>query len=104
MGSAQVGKNLMTDSARRYGIRHSISRAKKDTVLPLSQPVRGVNGTMMSEIPVAKGTVVLSNIPACNRNRAVWGEDALEWKPERWLQPLPRSVEEAHVPGIYANL
>ena len=79
-------------------------RAKKDMVLPLSQPVRGVDGTMMSEIPITKGTVVLSNIPACNRNKAVWGEDALEWKPERWFQPLPQSVEDAHVPGIYANL
>ncbi|KAI1782200.1 cytochrome P450 [Ganoderma leucocontextum] len=82
----------------------SFRQAKNDTVLPLSQPVRGVDGTMMKEIPIAKGTVVLSNIPACNTNKAVWGEDALEWKPERWLQPLPRSVEEAHVPGIYANL
>ena len=59
---------------------------------------------MMTEIPIVKGTVVLSNIPACNTNKAVWGEDALEWKPERWLQPLPQSVEEAHIPGIYANL
>ncbi|PIL26672.1 cytochrome P450 [Ganoderma sinense ZZ0214-1] len=82
----------------------SFRQTKKDTVLPLSQPLRGVDGTMMSEIPITKGTVVLSNIPACNRNKAVWGEDALEWKPERWLQPLPKSVEEAHVPGIYANL
>ncbi|KAM5542773.1 hypothetical protein V8D89_003734 [Ganoderma adspersum] len=82
----------------------SFRQAKKDTVLPLSQPVRGVDGTMMTEIPVAKGTVVISNIPACNKNKSVWGEDALEWKPKRWLQPLPQSVEEAHVPGIYANL
>ncbi|PIL26669.1 cytochrome P450 [Ganoderma sinense ZZ0214-1] len=82
----------------------SIRQAKNDTVLPLSQPLRGVDGTMMSEIPIAKGTVVLSNLPACNRNKAIWGEDALEWKPERWLQPLPKSVEDAHVPGIYSNL
>ena len=80
------------------------TRAKKDTVLPLSQPLRGVDGTMMSEIPITKGTVVLSNIPACNRNKAVWGEDALEWKPERWLAPLPHALEDARIPGVYANL
>ncbi|PIL30684.1 cytochrome P450 [Ganoderma sinense ZZ0214-1] len=84
--------------------RETLRLAKKDTVLPLSQPLRGVDGTMMREIPITKGTVVLSNLPACNRNKAVWGEDALEWKPERWLQPLPKSVEDAHVPGIYSNL
>ncbi|KAM5531287.1 hypothetical protein V8D89_015042 [Ganoderma adspersum] len=82
----------------------SLRDARQDTVLPLSEPVRGLDGTMMSEIPIAKGTTILANIPACNTNKAVWGEDALEWKPERWLEPLPRSVEEAHVPGIYANL
>lgn len=32
-----------------------------------------------------------------------WGEDALEWKPERWLKPLPRAVEDAWIPGIYSN-
>ena len=30
--------------------------------------------------------------------------DADEWKPERWVKPLPRTVEEANVPGIYANM
>ncbi len=79
-------------------------RARQDAVLPLSAPVRGVDGTMMTEIPIARGTTILANIPACNTNKAVWGEDALEWTPERWLRPLPRSVEEARVPGIYANL
>ncbi|KAI1791311.1 cytochrome P450 [Ganoderma leucocontextum] len=82
----------------------SFREAIKDTVVPFSQPVRGVDGTMMTEVPIPKGTVVISNIPACNANKAVWGEDAPEWRPERWLQPLPRSVEEAHIPGIYANL
>ncbi|KAI0816023.1 hypothetical protein BC628DRAFT_1334538, partial [Trametes gibbosa] len=27
------------------------------------------------------------------------GEDAYEWKPERWLSPLPPAVEEARVLG-----
>ena len=78
--------------------------AKQDTILPLSEPVRGLDGSMVTGIPIAKGTTILANIPACNTNKAVWGEDALEWKPERWLEPLSRSVEEAHIPGIYANL
>ena len=59
---------------------------------------------MMSEIPVPKGATLLLGLRACNTNPALWGEDALEWKPERWLKPLPRAVEEARIPGIYANL
>ena len=73
-------------------------------MLTLHEPIRATDGTYMSEVPVPKGTVVMLNLWACNTNRALWGADALEWRPERWLSPLPRAVEEARVPGVYANL
>ncbi|OBZ67756.1 hypothetical protein A0H81_12306 [Grifola frondosa] len=38
-----------------------------------------------------------------NHNKTLWGEDVYEWKPERWLTPLPRAVEEARIPGAYSN-
>lgn len=59
---------------------------------------------MITEIAVPKGTSIFLNTHACNGNKALWGEDAEEWKPERWLSPLPRELEEARIPGIYANL
>lgn len=59
---------------------------------------------MMNEIAVPAGTNIIVGILACNQSQKIWGEDANEWKPERWLSPLPRSVEDAHVPGIYSNL
>ena len=58
----------------------------------------------MTEIPIPKGTMLLINLRACNTWKELWGEDAEEWKPERWLEPLPKAVENAHIPGIYANL
>ena len=73
-------------------------------MLPLSEPVRGLDGKMINEIVMPKGSFIFCNLRACNSNKAIWGEDAYEWKPERWLQPLPREVLDAHVPGIYANL
>ncbi|OSX56068.1 hypothetical protein POSPLADRAFT_1161078 [Postia placenta MAD-698-R-SB12] len=76
----------------------------KDTVLPLSEPIRGLDGKMIHEIPVAKGTEVLVGMWACNVNVSIWGEDSLEWKPERWLSGLPNSVKNAAVPGVYSNL
>jgi len=53
---------------------------------------------------VPKGTNVIVSILACNRNADVWGPDVYEWKPERWLKPLPYTVADAHVPGVYSNL
>ncbi|PSR84002.1 hypothetical protein PHLCEN_2v5553 [Hermanssonia centrifuga] len=78
--------------------------AERDIVLPLSEPIQGVDGTPMKEILVPNGTTVIIGIRACNRNKAIWGEDALEWKPDRWLDSVPGFVKEARVPGIYANL
>lgn len=59
---------------------------------------------MIDRIPIPKGTNVLVGVRACNRNKALWGEDAEEWKPERWLAPLPKAVEDAAIPGVYSNL
>ena len=82
----------------------AVSRIRQDVVMPLSNPIRGVDGTMIHEIFVPKDTTVVIGILALNRSKAIWGEDAEEWKPERWLSPLPESVAEAKVPGIYSNL
>lgn len=75
-----------------------------DIVMPLGEPIKGVDGSMITEMPLPKGTSVVIGIRACNRNKSIWGEDALEWKPDRWLRPLPETVASAHIPGVYANL
>ena len=46
------------------------------------------------------------DIQGSNDNKAFWGEDAYEWKPERWLDPLPRAVDpdEVRIPSIYSTM
>ncbi|KZT73355.1 cytochrome P450 [Daedalea quercina L-15889] len=78
--------------------------ATKDTVLPLSEPIYGADGTRIDEIPMVKGSEVLVGFLGCNTSTAIWGEDAHEWKPERWLSSLPSAVTDAHIPGVYSNL
>ena len=55
-----------------------------DTVLPLSQPIRCTDGSILTEIPVPKGTTAFANLRACNTDKALWGEKALKFDPERW--------------------
>jgi cytochrome P450 len=76
----------------------------EDTVLPLSTPVIGLDGKEIHEIAIPKNTEVVVGIMASNRNPEIWGPDAEEWKPERWMNPLPDSVVAAHLPGIYSHL
>lgn len=76
----------------------------KDTIMPLSEPIRLRDGTLTSALPIPKGTRIVANISSTNRDPALWGPDADKWRPDRWLEPLPREVEEAHVPGVYSHL
>ena len=79
-------------------------RATQDMLLPLSEPIRMCDGSVISSLPVPKGTRLITNLEACNVDPALWGPDASQWKPDRWLKPLPKAVEEARVPGIYSHM
>ncbi|KAG2035768.1 cytochrome P450 [Suillus americanus] len=59
--------------------------AAADDVIPLSEPVRTVSGEMMDSVSIAKGTLITISVAAINRSSAIWGPDAKEFKPDRWL-------------------
>ena len=64
-----------------------------------------VDGTYTNSILVPKGTKIFVGTYSANRNKAIWGPDAEEWKPERWMNgALPQTVLDAKIPGVYANL
>ncbi|KAK7466375.1 hypothetical protein VKT23_005099 [Stygiomarasmius scandens] len=75
----------------------------QDTVVPLSKPITGVDGSKISELAVAKDTLVFVSSINSNRNPELW-PDALKWKPERWLSPPSEALTNAHIPGVYSNL
>jgi hypothetical protein len=77
--------------------------AQSDVVLPLSSPIHDVNGREIYELTVPENTNVFLHIWNLNRDPSIWGDDAAEWKPERWLATLPESVGEAKIQGVYAN-
>ncbi|KAI0629819.1 cytochrome P450 [Trametes polyzona] len=93
------------ETLRLYApVQVSTRDAAQDTTLPLLHPIRGRDGSMISEVPVPKGTTVLVHFTGCNTNRDIWGEDVYEWKPERWLGKPPQLLDEARVPGVYSQL
>ncbi|KNZ72731.1 Cytochrome P450 3A9 [Termitomyces sp. J132] len=67
-------------------------RARKDILLPLSTPIKGIDGREMDSILVPKNTEIFIAILNANRDPLLWGPDSLEWKPERWLAPIPEAT------------
>ncbi|KAK7461272.1 hypothetical protein VKT23_008448 [Stygiomarasmius scandens] len=62
--------------------------ATKNDVLPLQTPIITSDGKTITEVPVRKGQIIVLPIIAMNRLDAIWG-DGTEFRPERWLKPLP---------------
>ncbi|KAK7466315.1 hypothetical protein VKT23_005042 [Stygiomarasmius scandens] len=93
------------ETLRLYPPVTQLSRvARQATVLPLSRPITGIDGTIIKEIHIPKNTTINVSISNANRNIEIWGPDAMEWKPERWLQPIPQKVVDSKMPGVYSHL
>ncbi|CCO38044.1 Cytochrome P450 3A9 [Rhizoctonia solani AG-1 IB] len=83
----------------------AIRVATKDWTLPLHYAVKTKDGkATLTEIRVPKGTTVHVALRAANKDERTWGADAEEFKPDRWLEPLPESVSNARIPGIYSSM
>ncbi|KAF9254641.1 cytochrome P450 [Marasmius fiardii PR-910] len=96
---------IARETMRVYPPVHRLTRTTlKDAILPLSNPVTCTDGSVVNEIFMPRNTDILISIVNSNRNKAIWGEDADEWKPERWLSPLPQVLVDAKVPGVYSHL
>ncbi|KAK0448028.1 cytochrome P450 [Armillaria borealis] len=78
--------------------------ALEDDVLPLSQPLTTVDGDIVSSIAIKAGQVFQIPSVVQNMDPNVWGEDAAEFKPERWLRPngVPSAAQLPS--GPYGNV
>ncbi|KAF7966090.1 hypothetical protein HWV62_40176 [Athelia sp. TMB] len=96
---------VIRETLRLYAPAPLVDRvARKDTVLPLSRPIAGLDGTDIHEIAVPKGTKLTIAIMHANCDPEIWGADAQEWKPERWLGQLLENVSNTRFPGVYSNM
>ncbi|KAJ3874521.1 cytochrome P450 [Lentinula edodes] len=81
---------------------HMFRVAHEDDVLPLSTPITTTTGEVLTELPVPQGTRTVISIPAYNRNKELFGEDAHIFNPYRWLEP--NHVKKGVSLGPFANL
>jgi len=100
----ELAKLPYLDAVIKEGIRiHPASPQTErvcleDDVIPLSKPIKGVDGTVMTSIRVKAGQVFHIPFLAMQTNAQVWGKDANEFKPERWITPgaIPPPSELPH--------
>ncbi|KAG0706161.1 cytochrome P450 [Suillus ampliporus] len=101
---------VVRETLRLYpSFPHMGRSVTKATTLPLQFPVRSSSGAEVSAISIPEKTVVIISILTANRNRTIWGDDANEWKPERWLSSpgtdVPFNVKDGvRYPGVYSNM
>ncbi|PPR03891.1 hypothetical protein CVT24_008122 [Panaeolus cyanescens] len=93
------------ETMRLYApLTQTMRETVNDAVVPLSKPITLATGRTTSELHVPKGTVCIVSLQAVNRDKMIWGDDAYEWKPERWLGDLREEVINEKIPGIYTHL
>jgi len=93
---------VVKESLRLHPSGTEIRRvAIKDDVLPLTKPFVGVSGKVHKDLSVPAGTIISISTLGYNLNKDVWGADAYEFRPERWLEMNEET--EVNV-GVYGNL
>ncbi|KAJ7116228.1 cytochrome P450 [Mycena crocata] len=80
---------------------HTQRCAVQDDVLPLAKPYIDQEGKAHHSLPIRKGQLMYIPILAVNTDTEIWGEDAREFKPERW-QKIPEGASA--IPGVWSNL
>ncbi|KAH9025552.1 cytochrome P450 [Lactarius hengduanensis] len=78
--------------------------ASRDDILPLAFPITTKSGQQITSIPIKKGTPIDISPAVYNRLPDVWGEDANEWNPERFLDPLRGFKEASSNIGVFGSL
>ncbi|KAJ3881037.1 cytochrome P450 [Lentinula edodes] len=82
---------VIKESLRLYPIVPIITReAQSDDAIPLEFPITTVSGDQISQIPVNKGQRVALCLGMYNRLPQVWGHDADQWNPGRFMNPTKK--------------
>ncbi|KAF7291237.1 hypothetical protein MIND_01267400 [Mycena indigotica] len=74
--------------------------AMQDDLIPLASPYIDEKGNSHESLLVPKGQRIFIPLAAVNRDPEIWGDDANEFRPERW-EHIPDAASA--VPNVWAN-
>ncbi|KAJ7200431.1 cytochrome P450 [Mycena pura] len=95
-------EHVIRETMRVYPpVLFTIRTAMTDDVLPLSKPYVDRTGKLYSTISIPKGTAMRIPVSEVHSDTAIWGDDAHEFRPERW-DCVPEAASA--VPSVWANL
>ncbi|PCH37082.1 cytochrome P450 [Wolfiporia cocos MD-104 SS10] len=93
---------VVRETMRVYApVPATVRVAMKDDVIPLNTAYTDINGNEHDEIEIEEGIQIDIPIVALHRSKELWGDDALEFKPDRWGS-LPEAAQ--NIPGVWGNL
>ncbi|KAF8149662.1 cytochrome P450 [Mycena galopus ATCC 62051] len=74
--------------------------AMQDDVLPLSKPYIDKAGKSHDSLLIPKGQIIHVPIMTVNTEKEIWGDDAEEFKPQRW-ENVP--AKSSAIPSVWGN-
>ncbi|KAJ7434308.1 cytochrome P450 monooxygenase [Mycena galericulata] len=82
-------------------VGHTLRIAMAEDVVPLRTPCVDRSGEVHNTLTIPKGQIIRVPIRDVNTDTTLWGQDAAEFRPERW-DALPDAVHA--MPGVWANI
>ncbi|WVQ86034.1 hypothetical protein IAT38_008202 [Cryptococcus sp. DSM 104549] len=80
----------------------TIREATGEYVIPLSIPVVGRDGKLVESVHVKKGTKIFIPILSVNTSPAIWGPDAAQFNPHRFISGDVSAAQA--LPGTWGNI
>ena len=94
--------NFVRECLRVYpAVPSTVREAAQDLTIPVSTSFKDRYGVEHTHINIQKGDAVFIPILAINRFKEIWGEDSMEFRPERW-DTLPETAKD--MPGVWGHL
>ncbi|KAI0633713.1 PAH-inducible cytochrome P450 monooxygenase PC-PAH 4 [Trametes polyzona] len=102
LNNMPVCMNAIKETLRHHPILTYLPRlAAKDDIIPLAHPIVTTTGETITEIPISKGQAIITDFGVYNHLPQVWGDDADQWNPDRFLRI--DNGKQTNV-GVFANL